>query len=275
MDHMPATGQCGVDCYLGMPGAMHYRSTSRMDIAQAAYEHLLFNDAEAGLRHVTLNLPLYQGVGEIEVGVSRGARVLPPADYAMPGRVVVYGTSITQGGCATRPGMAYTNILSRRLNVEFINLGFSGNGKGEPEVAEVIARIQAPVLYLLDYEANAGPDGIKATLARFIDILRTAHPDTPILVISRVLPSVDRFLQSARDARSQTREFQRGIVEARRKAGDRRISFVDGTDLMGDDFDECTVDGAHPTDLGFYRMANALEPTVRHLLFGRRKRPAN
>jgi hypothetical protein len=130
MDHMPATGQCGVDCYLGTPGAMHYRSTTRMDIAQAAYEHVLFNDPESGLRQVTLNLPLYQGVEDIEVGVSSGAQVLPPADYAKPGRVVVYGTSITQGGCASRPGMVYTNILSRALNLEFINLGFSGNGKG-------------------------------------------------------------------------------------------------------------------------------------------------
>ena len=272
MDHMPSTGQCGVDCYLGEPGAMRYRSTTRMDLSKDGYEHTLCNDPGSGLRQVTLNMPLYQGVEEIEVGVNSGAQVLPPADYAMPGRVVVYGTSITQGGCAARPGMAYTNILSRRLNVEFINLGFSGSGKGEPEVANVIAQIRDPILYLLDYEANAGLDGIKATLARLIEILRTSHPATPIVVISRVLPSVDRFQESARETRRQAVEFQKGVVDARRKAGDRHISFVNGGHLMGEDFEECTVDGAHPTDLGFYRMAEALEPVVRRNLFGRKVR---
>src|SRR5690606_269350 len=102
-----------------------------------------------------------------------------------PGRLVVYGTSITQGGCASRPGMAYPSILARRLGIETLNLGFSGNGRGEPEVAHILAQLENVSCFILDYESNVPvAEDLRTTLTAFIPILRERHPDVPIIVIS-------------------------------------------------------------------------------------------
>lgn len=265
MDHMPATGQCGFDCYLGSPGQQRYRSTTRFDHTKNEYECALFENASREMRSVTLNYPLYQGVDEVLVGLDSDAEVLPPAPYQRAGRVIVYGTSITQGGCANRPGMAYTNILSRRINLEFINLGFSGNGRGEPEMAHNIAEIEHPACVVLDHEANSG-ESLRDTLPEFLRILREAHSQVPILIVSRPRFAAENFDESSRQSRLALMEFQKGTVQALRDQGDERIFFHDGVDLLGEDFDECTVDSVHPTDLGFLRMADALEPVLEGIL---------
>jgi lysophospholipase L1-like esterase len=265
-DHMPATGQCGFDCYVGPPGDSHFFTTTRFDPRQAAYECSLFNHAAPALRTFTLYFPLYQGVEEVSIGLDAGARALPPPPFALDRPVVAYGTSITQGGCATRPGMAWTNIVSRRLNVEFVNLGFSGSGRGEPEVAETIAQIPNPACHILDYEGNAGLEGLRRTFHPFIRTLRENHPDVPILAVSRTPFAADRFIESSLNERTAGREFLRGAIGELRSGGDRRLFFQDGGELMGEDFDECTVDGVHPTDLGFRRIADRLTPVVRGIL---------
>jgi len=263
MIHMPATGQCGFDLYLETPAGLRYCSTAKWPFKDAAYEVTLFDGTPAGMRYAVLNFPLYQGVEEVSVGLDAAAAVERPRDWAWDRRVIVYGTSITQGGCAARPGMAYTNILSRRLNVEFINLGFSGNGKGEPELARLIAEIERPGCYVLDYEANAG-EGVRTTLEPFIAILREAQPEAPIVVVSRPKSAREQFSEQALSERLARRDFQRETVEKLAAAGDKRISFVDGGDLLGgEDWYETTVDGSHATDLGFMRMADGLESAIR------------
>ena len=267
MNHMPATGQCGFDCYIGPPKQQRYCNTTKYDHRQTSYECALFELATSDMRNVTLNFPLYQGVREVLVGLTPGVQVIAPPPYDDERPVVVYGTSITQGGCAARPGMAYTNILSRRLNRPFVNLGFSGSGRGEPEVARTMATIDDPACYVLDYEANASAEQrLEKTLDDFIDILRDAHPHTPILVVSRVRFAAESFASDAVHDRLKRRDFQQRTVEARRAAGDNRVFFHDGADLLGTDFDECTVDGAHPTDFGFWRMAQALAPVLETIL---------
>jgi lysophospholipase L1-like esterase len=219
------------------------------------------------MRNVTLNFPLSQGVVEVLVGLDEKAEILPPPPYKNDKLVVVYGTSITQGGCACRPGMAYTNILSRRLNVEFINLGFSGSGRGEPEVAQTIAEIPNPACFVLDYEANCvSAELLQKTFPEFIRILRSAHPNVSILAISRIPTASESFNQAARKTRLERRDFQKRTVDELRAKGDRMISFKDGSDLLGEGFDECTVDGSHPTDLGFLRMADGLTPVLKKIL---------
>jgi lysophospholipase L1-like esterase len=163
--------------------------------------------------------------------------------------------------------MAYTNILSRRLNVEFINLGFSGSGRGEAEVAEAVAQVAHPICFVLDYEANCvSTELLRETLPRFIRILRAAHAGVPILVVSRTPYAVELQNEESARAGAERREFQRATVEKLRSEGDALVFFKDGSDLLGEDFDECTVDGGHPTDLGFLRMANGLEPVLRWIL---------
>ena len=266
MDHITATGQCGLDCYIGEPGKTLYCSTTRFDRSCISYSAALFKNFSREWRTVTLNLPLYQGMEELEIGLDPAAKIKSPPAFDRPGRVIFYGTSVTQGGCANRPGMAATNILSRQFNVEFINLGFSGSGRGEPDVARIVASIPDPLVIVLDYEANAGLAGIRQTLNPFIDILRAAHPRVPIVVMSRTNAAISSYHQGSRKADAQARAFQRRTVTLRQRQGDRRIEFIDGSRLMGKDPLECMVDGSHPTDLGFYRIAENLKPVLARAL---------
>lgn len=268
MDHMPATGQCGFDCYIGKPGSQMYRSTVRYDHSKETYESQLFDNAGSELKDITLNFPLYKGVKRVMIGLEQDAEVYAALPYRSDSPIVFYGTSITQGGCAARPGMAYTNILSRRLNMECINLGFSGNGKGEPEVARIIAGIKDLSCYVLDYEGNANSGGIlEKTLSDFIVILRATHPKVPILVVSKIRHAKEIYYNEEFEILLYLRDFQRNTVEAFRAKGDVNVHFYDGMELLGENFDECTVDGVHPTDLGFWRIAEKLEPVIRRLVF--------
>ncbi len=265
MDHMPATGECGFDCYVGLLGVMRYGGTVRYDRTQVRYESMVFETDAPGRRAITLHFPLYCGVKDVRVGLARGAKLWPPKPLG--GRVVVYGTSITQGGCASRPGMCWTNIASRKLGVEFINLGFSGNGRGEPEVARTIAEVPGVDLYILEYEPNCvSTEKFKETLPVFLRILRRAHPKTPILVASRVHYARDLWSAECRKAGRERRAFQRRAIAKLRAAGDKRLFFFDGSTLLGPDFEECAVDGVHPTDLGFTRIAAGMIPWIRKAL---------
>jgi hypothetical protein len=267
MYHMPATGQCGFDCYIGAPGQQRYFSTTRYDHNLTEYEAVMFESDNTDLKNITLNFPLYQGVEEVLIGIEPNAQLSAPPQYENGGSVVVYGTSITQGGCASRPGMAFTNILSRRINREFINLGFSGNGKGEPELAHIINEIPDVACYVLDYDANvASVEAMQQTLPEFIRILRKDHPKTPILVISRVPTASEFYDKAAVEKRLGKAKVQRDAVALLQSQGDENISFLDGAELLGDDYLESTVDGSHPTDLGFWLMANSLEPIIKKLL---------
>ncbi|MFD0959072.1 SGNH/GDSL hydrolase family protein [Paenibacillus chungangensis] len=268
MYHMPATGQCGFDAYIGTPGEHRYIATSRYDHREQSYECILFELPESTMREVTLNFPLYQGVKSVSIGLESASEVLPPTPYASNKKVVLYGTSILQGGCANRPGMAYPNIISRRIPMQFINLGFSGNGRGEPEVAGIISEIQDPALLVLDYEANAVSHELYSqTLPEFIRIYREAHPEVPILVVSKFRYALENFNPEALQRRLRMRQIAIDVVGKYKQQGDHNIHFFDGSDMFGgDDAHECTVDGSHPTDLGFLRMADALTPTFQQLL---------
>jgi lysophospholipase L1-like esterase len=152
------------------------------------------------------------------------------------------------------------------LNAEVINLGFSGNGRGEPELARIISEIADPALFVLEFDANVPSlELLKERLPAFIRILREQHGRTPILVVSRPPFAKDIHDPKALADRIARADFQRQAVEECRRAGDRRIEFCDGATLMGESFHECTVDGVHPTDLGFWRLAQSMEPVIRRL----------
>lgn len=264
MYHMPATGQSGFDLYTGEPGQQRYLATTRFAAKAGDYEVTLF-EGDKVMRDFTLNFPLYNGVNSVEVGVVAGASVLAPKRLLRSGRVVVYGTSITQGGCAARPGMAYSNILSRRLGMEFVNLGFSGNGRGEPALANLICQIDDKSLVILDYQANAG-ESIRETLDPFVDVIRGAHPELPILIISKINYAAELNDEKRMRAARDLAQFQLNLVERRRENGDENICFLEGAELLGPNAHEGTVDGVHPTDLGFMMMAERIEPAVAAIL---------
>lgn len=267
MYHMAPVAQCGFDAYIGDPGEERFAGTASFRPGEIAYRSPVCRFQDRKLRSVTLYFPLYQMVEELEIGLEDGAAVEEPAPYRVPGRILFYGTSITQGACASRPGMAYPAILGRRLGMETVNLGFSGSGKGEAEVAEAIRTIDGPACLVLDYEANCGDLGLlSATLPVFIRTYRERRPDVPILAVSRIKPpaaawdaELDRMLQ-------ERREFQRSLVKRFREEGDERIFFLDGYLMLGEGYAESTVDGTHPTDYGFMLMADGMEPALRHCL---------
>jgi len=257
MIHMPATGQCGFDCYVNTGEGMRYCSTSKYNYEDSEYEYIFFELEECKTMEVILNFPLYQGVHDVWVGVDEDTGIFKPYPFQCSSKAIFYGTSITQGGCASRPGMSYTNILSRKLDMECINFGFSGNGKGEPELAKIISTLEDISLIVLDYEANTWSGLLQETLVDFIKILREYHQVTPILILSKIIFSAE-VLNPASFNRLVNAEFQRKLVQKLNEEGDSSIMFYDGSQLLGNDFDECTVDGIHLTDLGFYRMAEKL-----------------
>ena len=265
MYHMPPTGQSGFDLYVEKNNRQIYHRTSRFPHDTIRYQldyHIENGSIE---QNVTVNFPLYNGVKSVIVGIEKGSFLNEPRPFSLPGKIVIYGTSITQGGCVSRPGMAYSNILSRKLDTEFINLGFSGNGKGEPALAHLINQVSNIGMIILDYEANADQT-IQNTISEFVDILRTEHPKMPVLIMSktRYASAIDgsesyKLLMSNRD-------FQKNLVQNKKNNGDENIYFLDGSKVLGDDYHECTVDGSHPSDLGSYRISNALFKTIKGIL---------
>jgi lysophospholipase L1-like esterase len=208
-------------------------------------------------REVLLYLPLYKGVVIQEVDLDEGAEIRPPAPFRISGPVVYYGTSITQGGCASNPGMSYPAIVSRRLNLDFVNLGFSGNGWGEEEMAKAMAEIQASA-YVLDYWANVSTEDFRKTLPPFVKILRQARPRIPILVMGP-------FYQTG-GFDSEKKKAAEDFVSERRNAGDDRIAFVDGESMITEKTAYGLVDGIHPNTLGFQRMADGMEGPLKKAL---------
>ena len=269
MDHMAQTGNCGCDLYIDGK----FIGVSRYPVLQKQYQVDLFNcpGAERKMRDFCINFPLYDGVKSFDVGIETGAKLAAHSPWSRKGRIVWYGTSIEQGGCASRPGTGLTNIVSRALNTEIINLAFSGSGRGEPEMGELMCQVPDPAMFVLDYEANVlTGERMRSTLPVLIDILRAKYPCLPIVVVSRIPFSHDILPgytdNTSRESRIEGVEIQRIEVERRRAAGDGNISFIDGGELLGEDFWECTVDGIHPTDLGFRRMADCLVPRLAAVL---------
>lgn len=263
MPHMPNTGSSGFDLYIGDSINQTFYGGTNFPVDDTEYSYE-FPELESSVtREFTLNFPLYNGVEKLSLALEESASIAAPTPFADDRPIVVYGTSIAHGGCASRPGMCYTNILSRKLNRPFINLAFSGSGRGEAEVAEHIARIENPAMFILDYEANCGTvENLGSTLPEFIRILREKHPTTPMLVVSKVAYAREVFMKDQKKYREDCKKVEIDNVKRCQDAGDKNIYFIDAEFFQGDDFWECTVDGVHPTDLGFYRMAENLFPEI-------------
>lgn len=259
LPHMPATGVSGVDLYVNTDRGWHWLSTGRP--TQPTNAAALVSGLSKQRREYLLYLPLYNGVSSVEIGVAKDASLAPlPRDEKRNKPIVFWGTSITQGGCASRPGMVHTAILGRKLNVPVINLGFSGNGKMEPEVAELLAEIDAAV-YVMDCLPNCTAAEVTDRTAPLVAILRKAHPTTPIVLVED-RTYADAFLVAARDERNTSaRAALKAEYNKLVAAGDKHLYYLEGETLLGADGED-TVDGSHPTDLGFMRQAAAMEKVL-------------
>jgi hypothetical protein len=260
MHHMASVGENGFDLYVdgGYTGSAWPDAKGKISKEwQAGHER--------GMREITIYLPLYKPVKIQELTLDPGARLEPPTPYAIERPVVYYGSSITQGGCASNAGGSCQAILERRLHADFVNLGFSGNGLGEPALAQAICELD-PSCIVLDFWGNPSAEQYAAALPVFVEILRKKFPRVPILVTSPFYFSGERASTEVARTQASKREASRRFVEQRRKAGDRNLLYVDGLKMLNPSQAEGLVDGVHCNSLGFYFNAHGLEPYLRKAL---------
>jgi hypothetical protein len=265
MPHMPATGVSGLDLYYrAADGKWKWLANGRP--TKQSNSQALATGLPPGKREYLLYLPLYNGVSSVEIGIPKDAALekAPPYPDARRKPIVFYGTSITQGGCASRPGMVHTAILSRRHGSPVINLGFSGNGRMEPELAELLAEIDAAV-YVLDCLPNMNAAMVAERVDPFVRALLRAHPKTPIVLVEDRSYANSTLLSGPREGNRTNRESLKKVYDRliADKAGG--VHYIKGESLLGDDT-EATVDSSHPTDLGFMRQADAFQKVIEPLL---------
>jgi lysophospholipase L1-like esterase len=261
---MPASGVSGVDLYVRFRGKWRWLGAARPEQSPKSEQRLAVGMTPER-RECLLYLPLYNGVEDVEIGVPPEANCeLPPRRPANMKPIVFYGTSIVQGGCASRPGMAYPAILGRRLDWTTVNLGFSGNAHCEPEIADLLAELD-PIMYVLDPLPNMTPEEVERRMPDLLASLRQAHPNTPIVLVEHTEMADALVVPSRRSGYAKSNTTLREIFEQRVRAGDKKLFYIRGGNLLGDD-GQGTVDRVHPTDLGFMRMADGMEPVLKRAL---------
>jgi lysophospholipase L1-like esterase len=261
MGHMPRSGHSGFDLYLKTENGFRFVANARAEEGQLKAETVMFDGKNNEMREWMLYLPLYNVTKTVEIGIDAGvaSQILPVDSLKKP--VLFYGSSITQGGCASRPGNAYTHIVCRRLGTELINFGFSGCGRGELAVAQAISELELSA-FVMDYDHNApDPEHLKATHEAFFKEVRKHRPDLPIILVSKPDFDTNSWENMLR------REIIQETYDNALNSGDQHVYFVDGETLFGDyERDACTVDGCHPNDLGFMRMADVITPVVKEAI---------
>lgn len=264
LNHMASVGVKGLDLYCLVNGKWQFVNTGKP--TAKVNQGVIISNMKGDECEYMLYLPLYDGISSLKIGVDSLSTVKQPkAETPIHNKpIVYYGTSIAQGGCASRPGMAHTNILSRMLNREIINLGFSGNGQLDSEIAEVMTECDASI-YVLDFMPNVNVQLIKERAEKFFKVLRSKSPTTPILFIENPMFPYAKFDIEAqniiKDKNSELRRFYKSLV----KRGEKNIYILGADKMIGTD-DEATVDGIHFTDLGFKRYADYLYPILKSKL---------
>lgn len=259
MSHMTLAGSCGFDLYSFDEKEEHFIGPLLPPecICHGELSFQCFKDLKAKEdRYLTLYLPLYNGVKSLEIGIAPDAYLDKGAPFMTDCPVVYYGSSITQGGCASRPGNAYPALITHKTNIDHTNLGFSGSACGEISMAEYIAGLDM-CAFVYDYDYNAeSPEYLRKTHEPFFKKIRNAHPCLPIIMLSAPYYAKDGDDRTRRDIIKET------YLNAK-ESGDENVYFIDGGDLFNGDFPEaCTVDGAHPNDLGFTRMSQGILPIL-------------
>ena len=255
MNHMAKTGVCGIDFYtLSDKGEWVFIGTAIPNGKDS--KKVVVSNMEGKMHDYMAYLPLYDGVTSVEIGVDSSAVVEMPHNAALnkgsKKPIVFYGTSITQGGCASRPGMVYTSIISRARNQECVNLGFSGNGRMDKSMAEAVSRIDADQ-YVIDCLPNCTTQILKDSAYYFMTYLAKAHPDVPIFMVENVDYKYGFVDLKTKGDTIEKNSYWHELYRKLRKEGYRNLRYIPGDKLSGSS--DCTVDGTHRTDLGFQQMA--------------------
>lgn len=267
MNHMTATGVRGLDLYVLDNGRWTTLSSGRPAFNDHYTSTVIMTDMKPQMREYMLYLPLYDGIDSLMIGVDSTAVVLPPAINS-PRReqpIIMYGTSILQGGCASRPGMCHTSIIERMLDREVINLGFSGNAKLDIEIARLIAGCPDPGVIVIDALPNLKTPELIERLPIFYKTIRDAHPDVPIILVESPIFPLMRFNMETLATITEKNNALKKLYDRFVADGDDKITYFRGEDILGDCV-EGTVDNYHFTDMGFTHYADALSPHIKALL---------
>lgn len=259
--HMPATGVSGVDLYArDTDGKWKW-----VQVTKPAHQEIkaeIIQGLAPGLREYAVFLPLYNGTEFLRIGVPKGAKFEGLAPREKP--VVFYGTSITHGACASRPGMVHTAILGRWLDMPVANLGFSGNGRMDKEVGDYLVQVDAAA-YVIDCLPNMLPAQVTQKCVPLIQQLRAAKPETPIILVEDRRFTNDWITPAKHKFHTDNHAALRAAYESLVAAGVKNLHYIKGDTLYGDDTEGAT-DASHASDLGFMRQAEAFLPVLRKAL---------
>lgn len=266
MPQMPASAHYGFDMYVASANERKnsvYKKTfapNGLTEANGRFDGF-YEFADRKLREVTINFPLYSGVKSLYIGIKEGSVLEKPAPYSVDEPILFYGSSVTQGGCASRPGMTYSSILSRWLDADYINLGCSGSDKGEAAIAEYIKDVKMSA-FVHAYGYNAPTvEYYENTYYPFYETVRQKNPDLPIIMMSS---PVCIEVKNEPELYIKKREVVLKAYKRARGEGDGNVYFIDGFTLL--DSCDATVDTTHPSDLGFYNMAKGIYPVLEKIL---------
>lgn len=270
--HMAWTGIAGLDVYVLQDDQWHFVETARP--TEKTSEYLIFENKNAVRRDFLINLPLYDGVEDLHLLINNDATVYPPLTKKLLQKkgVAYYGSSIAQGACASRPGMAFTNILSRRLDRPVYNLGFSGEGTFEASIGEAMCEMDVE-LYVIDCNPNSDTSFIYERAVNLVKQLKACKPTVPVLLVENYIYSNDHafpegtmVIRNGKEKPSHVKwQKLSAAYQTLKKSGVKDLYYLEGAKLIGHDF-EGTVDDSHPNDLGMMRMANELYPVVQKIL---------
>ena len=274
---LPVSGLSGLDIYTAKRGESDFQYIKTVVPPQFQEDKDRFFSSSVYFsifdnydqHEVMINLPQFNGVNKLCVGIKEGCSLFAPAPYKYEKPVLFYGDSITHGGNASRPGNNYPNHVSRWLNCDFINLGFTGNAMGELEVADFIGSLELSAIVCNLELRNFDIEEFRSKHYPFYARLRQHQPDTPILIMSRAgFPRLRKYQPKQRDFVLTNRIIMETCTRAWAE-GDENLYYLDGACMFGEeDQDACTVDHTHPNDLGFYRMAQHIRPILYNILEG-------
>lgn len=259
--NLTAIANKGLDLYIKKNDTWQFAGVGKPD--GRCNEGALASNLWAGEKECLLYLPLYDEVSNVQIGVSQGASIKPSA-LAPKKRILVYGSSITQGASVSRPGMAYPARLSRKTGFEFLNLGLSGSAKMEPAVIDMINDVQADA-YILDCIPNSSAQLIEERALNMIRSIRQAHPGKPVILLNTISREQGFIDQKVGEMVAAQNRAIAAIASDLIKQRTPDFYFIDTGGFLGSDH-EGTVDGVHPNDLGSSRFLEKLEPQLTAIL---------
>lgn len=257
MPHGASTGSAGFDLYVHEVKEKYIGTFVPPYNSKGGYESIIYL-GDSQTREITINFPLYSEVSELYIGLKNYSLIQEPRQYNIEKPIVYYGSSITQGGCASRPGNSYQSIVSRKLDANYINLGFSGSAKAEDGIIEYIKNLDMSV-FVYDYDHNSPSiEHLSDTHEKMFLTIRNAKPNMPIIIMPR-----PKFYLN--DEEKERFNIIKKTYDNAISRGDNNVYFIDGKALMQLAEDNGTVDGCHPNDLGFTSIANAIVTVMNNI----------